>query len=289
MVHDPRAPRIAAMATLGAAILVILTAVNLIANVIGAPGLSIEEGGALLSVLVFLLIARFANKQREIPELTTRSITGEFETFSSSFDQRPSQTQTEVNPTTASILTSILGEQQRSDEQQVSSAINTLSSGEFGASVQRTMEAVEAANQTNIAPREAAPADEETGKSLERVLVQPVPLPGREELPTVNPATIPGLEPNRVFVTNGMASVPLPTDESTPNPPVVSQAPPTPSIPDLPDLPEPMAKASLSEPVEAPPALDLPDLDDLFTEVEPAPPSVPDLDLPELPDIDDLF
>ena len=183
------------MATLGAAILVILTAVNLIANVIGALGLSIEEGGALLSVLVFLLIARFANKQREIPELTTRSITGEFETFSSSYGQRPSQTQTEVNPTTASILTSILGEQQRSDEQQVSSAINTfkrrircLSSANY--------EAAEAANQTNIAPREAAPADEETGKSLERALVQPVPLPGREELPTANPATIrPGAEP----------------------------------------------------------------------------------------------
>ena len=150
------------------------------------------------------------------------------------------------------------------------------------------MEAVEAANQTNIAPREAAPADEETGKSLERVLVQPVPLPGREELPTVNPATIPGLEPNRVFVTNGMASVPLPTDESTPNL-RLSLKPPNALHPGPSDLPEPMAKASLSEPVEAPPALDLPDLDDLFTEVEPAPPSVPDLELPELPDLDDLF
>lgn len=289
MVHDPRAPRLAAMATFGAAILVILTAVNLITNVIGAPGLSIEEGGALSTVLVFLLVARFANKEREIPELTSRSITGEFETFSSSFDQQPSQTQTEVNPTTASILTSILGEQQHTNEQQVSSAINALSSGEFGASVQRTIEAVEAANQTNIAPREAAPADEETGKSLERVLVQPVPLPGREELPTVNPATIPGLEPDRVFVTDGMASVPLPTDEPTPNPPVPSQSPPTPSVPELPDLPEPMVEASSSEPVDVPPALDLPDLGDLFAEGEPAPPSVPDLDLPELPDLDDLF
>lgn len=277
------------MATLGAAILVILTAVNLIVNLIGTAGLSIEEGGALATVVVLLIVANLANKQREIPELTSRPITEEFETFTASFDQPSTQTQSEVNPTTASILSSILGEQQHADEQQVHSAINALSSGEFGASVQRTMEAVEAANQSTIAPREAAPADEETGKTLERVLVQPVPLPGREELPTVNPSTLPGLEPNRVFVTSGVASVPLPTEDPPTSAPAASQTIATPSVPDLPDLPELMTESSASEPFVPPPALDLPDLGDLFSEAEPEPPTLPDLDLPELPNLDDLF
>ena len=76
------------------------------------------------------------------------------------------------------------------------------------------MEEVEAANQTTNDQREALPTDEETGQTMERVLVQPVPLPGREDEPTVNPASIPGLESDRVFVTSGVASVPLPSHEA---------------------------------------------------------------------------
>ncbi len=307
MVHDPRAPRLAAAATLCAAVLVLLTALNLVLNLIGSSGPSIEEAAALAGVGMSLFIANLANKERTIPELIPSSGRSDVESFDTLTTMTTGAAQSEVNPTTASILTSILGEQATADQQQVNSAINTLSSGEFGDSVRRTMEEVEAANQTINDQHEAAPADEETGQTMERVLVQPVPLPGHEDEPIINPASIPGLEPNRVFVTSGVASVPLPNIEpNVPTTPAVSQTPVmdepsvTPVIPDLPDLPELPDMLTLPE-VETPqepqdavevpaaPTFDLPDLDGLFDD-EPVGGGVKEVpSVPNLPDLDDLF
>ncbi len=199
MVHDPRAPRLAAAATLVAALTVILTAVNLVLDVAGTPGFSLEEAVGLSVMVVMLVVARLAGQERVIPELNPAHARPDAEAFDTLVSAAPPSDTGSVNPTTASILTSILGENQTTDQAQVSSAISTLSSGEFGAEVQRTMAAVEAANQTKIAPREAAPADEETGQTLERVLVKPVPLPGQDAAKVRDPSTIPGLQPGRAF------------------------------------------------------------------------------------------
>ena len=327
MVHDPRAPRLAAAATLGAALTVILTALNLVLQVVGTPGFSLEEGAGLGVMLVMLVVASFASKERTIPELTHAHPRPDAETFDTLVSSGPARTSENVNPTTASILTSILGENQTTDQAQVSSAISTLSSGEFGAEVQRTMAAVEAANQTNIAPREAAPADEETGQTLERVLVQPVPLPGQDDSNVRDPTTIPGLQPGRAFVTDGVASVPLPTQASqdvvstteAPEQPVAQSSPqpaaPTsasndvlaglPTMPSLDDLfaeetDEPQSEPPATEPSSGSMTPMLPDLDDLFGDLpEPqsatattstrSPTTAPSLDLPDLPDLDELF
>ena len=295
------------MATLCAAVLVLLTALNLVLNLIGSSGPSIEEAAAMVGVGVFLLIANLANKERVIPELMSSGGRSDVESFDTLTTMATGAAQTEVNPTTASIITSILGEQATADQQQVNSAIDTLSSGEFGASVRRTMEEVKAANQTTNDQREAAPADEETGETMERVLVQPIPLPGHEEEPTVNPASIPGLEPGRVFVTSGVASVPLPSHE--PDLPTTSAASPstvvdeplaTPVVPELPDLPELPDMLTLpdletdKEPEEAmevlaAPTFDLPDLDGLFDDPPVESPVKEVQQLPDLPDLDDLF
>lgn len=302
MVHDPRAPRLAASATLVAAVLVLLTALNLVFGVIGSTGVSEEEIAALAAVPFLLLVANLANKQREVPELVSSAEHQDAERFEFATSPSSSQVQTEVNPTTASILTSILGEQRTSDQSQVNSAINTLASGAFGESVQRTMDAIDEANQTNIAPREAAPADETTGQTLQRVIVQPLPLPGKEHEPSRDPTTIPGLEPNRVFITQGVASVPLPTqleqqpastsipvnagDENTPSSPSVPEAL---DLPDLNDLPL-FDDESIPPPSPiVPEPLDLPDLGDLFpSETSTSLPSTATT-LPDLPDLDDLF
>lgn len=327
MVHDPRAPRLAAAATLAAALSVILTAVNLVLDVVGRPGFSLEEAIGLSVMLVMLLVARLASKERIIPELTNARAHSDAETFETLVSAASPGNTESVNPTTASILTSILGENQSTDQAQVNSAISTLSSGEFGAEVQRTMAAVEAANQTNIAPRDAAPADEETGQTLERVLVQPVPLPGQDDSKVRDPSTIPGLQPGRAFVTDGLASVPLPTQASqdvvaTPEPtaqpiaqPFSQPAAPTsasndghadlPTMPSLDDLfaegvDEPQSEPSVVETLAEPTTPMLPNLDDLFADLpEPQPtttftsPPTPtmssSLDLPDLPDLDELF
>ena len=303
MVHDPRAPRLAAATTLMAALAVILTALNLVLDLAGTSGFGPEEAIGIGVMVVMLLIANLASKERPVPALTHAQPHPDAEAFDTVVSAAPSTTGN-INPTTASILTSILGEQQSADQAQVNSAITTLSSGAFGAEVQRTMAAVEAANQTNIEPREAAPADEETGQTLERVLVTPVPLPGRDATSVVDPLTIPGLEPNRVFVTDGVASVPLPgpTHETTvPTPAIVKEPSPSvevpPTLPSMPDLDDLFAKGS-ENPSEVPakePAtanLDLPDLDDLFagpTEPQATSAATASIELPDLPDLDSLF
>ena len=303
MVHDPRAPRLAAATTLMAALAVILTALNLVLDLAGTSGFGPEEAIGIGVMVVMLLIANLASKERPVPALTHAQPHPDAEAFDTVVSAAPSTTGN-INPTTASILTSILGEQQSADQAQVNSAITTLSSGAFGAEVQRTMAAVEAANQTNIEPREAAPADEETGQTLERVLITPVPLPGRDATSVVDPLTIPGLEPNRVFVTDGVASVPLPgpTHETTvPTPAIVKEPSPSvevpPTLPSMPDLDDLFAKGS-ENPSEVPakePAnanLDLPDLDDLFAgpnEPQAASAATASIELPDLPDLDSLF
>jgi hypothetical protein len=270
-----------------AAVLVLLTALNLVFGVVGSSGVSIEEIAALAVVPVLLLIANLANKERAIPELVSSVEHRDAERFEFSTARPSSQEQNEVNPTTASILTSILGEQPSANQAQVNSAIDTLASGAFGESVQRTMQAIETANQTNVAPREAAPADETTGQTLERVLVQPIPLPGKEDEPPRNPDTIPGLEPNRVFVTQGLASVPLPNQHEE-QPPLLA-SPKAPTLPDLSDLPL-FEDEPINPPSHAVPSpLDLPDLGDLFSADALATPSLVASTLPDLPDLDDLF
>ena len=326
MVHDPRAPRLAAAATLAAALTVILTAVNLVLDVVGTPGFSLEEGLGLGVMVIMLLVARLASQERVIPELTPAHPRPDAEAFDTLVSAASANDTRNVNPTTASILTSILGENQTSDQARVNSAISTLSSGEFGAEVERTMAAVEAANQTNIAPREAAPADEKTGQTLERVLVKPVPLPGQDAAKVRDPSTIPGFQPGRAFVTDGVASVPLPTQtrgdvvgtreppaQPTAQPPPQPAAPvaasadsPTvlPAMPSLDDLfaggtDEPPREPSLTEPASASTPPMLPDLDDLFADLPepqpamtsasaPVPPTAPGLDLPDLPDLPNL-
>lgn len=304
MVHDPRAPRLAASATLLAGITVIMVALNLVLNFVGNNGFGKEEAMGIGVMMVMLLVANLATKERPVPALTHAQPRPDAEAFETVVSTSNATSTGNVNPTTASILTSILGERQSADQTQVNSALTTLASGEFGAEVQRTMAAVEAANQTYVKPREAAPADEKTGQTLERVLVEPVPLPGQEAASVVDPRTIPGLEPKRAFVTNGVASVPLPgtassltvsTSGTAPEPAPSISAPPTlPAMPNLDDLFERgSTEPTGTKTVElASTSVNLPNLDDLFAELpepEPAPAPTASVELPDLPDLDTLF
>lgn len=298
MVHDPRAPRLAAAATLTAAVGVLFTAINLVGEFLGSPGFSIEEGAALIVATVMLTVTYFANQQREIPALT-RATPHTDDAFSDTLvSSIGSSNNDTVNPTTASILNSILGTTPHAGQEQVNSAITTLSSGEFGAEVQRTMDAVKAAQQTTTNPQHAPPDEVETGQTLERTLVKPVPLPGQTTEGLVDPSTIPGLEPGRTFITDGVASVPLPSANEGSVPPreALEELDPddirTLSLPTMPDLSQLLAEPPVEEAntmvkvdISAP---SLPDLDDLFDE-QPPTTSTPQPDLPDLPDLDGLF
>ena len=120
----------------------------------------------------------------------------------------------------------------------------------------------------------------------------------------IRDSTIPGLEPDRVFVREGIASVPLPnvSEAQSVQPVEASLSTPEPAnigagLPDLPDLadllPEdnqsvvtPPVQETSQEPT--PTDIVLPDLDDLFIQQQES--TLPSSStLPDLPDLDDLF
>jgi hypothetical protein len=317
--HDPRAPRLAAMATLAAAALLVASAANLQLNFIGAKGISGEELVAVSLAAVAIAVANLANKEREIPDLGQHREQNDIEDFEQTLTRTNTPSSTSINPTTASIISGILGETTSTEIETVQSAISTLSRGEFAANVDAVLKAPEQANQTtallgednqkttNINDahrREANPTDETTGETLQRVLVKPVPLPGREDQPTVDPTNIPGLEPNRVFVREGVASVPLPvvtlaeTPSGASSPELSGPHHPKPGA-DLPQSATTSPSAKYGEGASAP---ELPDLSELLNETKTAssvddeghaseaPTALPSgLPPPVLPDLDDLF
>ena len=300
MAHDPRAPKVAAFSSLLAVILIVGAAVNAWQNFFGTSGLGLEEGILLVATSGLFGLAKWANSEHEIPEFNQGS-TGKssmFEEFGetktpvasnyTTYEPTSTPQPATSNQTTASILTSILGQQQETNEAQVMSAISTLSSGEFGERAQQEAEPSEFEKDNNHL-KAARPTNELTGAVLDRVVVQPVPLPGREGTPVVDPSSIPGLEPDRVFVTEGTAHIPLPELSNVeagsviePSTPITVQATIAPvELPDLPNEPS-------VEPSKEVPSLGLPDLDDLFNNLPET--SKPVLEsTPELPDLDDLF
>ena len=296
MATDPRAPRLAAATTLLAAGLLLATGGNLYFQKVGQPGVTVEEIIAIVSAFLLLVIARFANVEREIPEIgRSTNYRGPEDFGQLTAVATTSRQQEEVNPTTANILTSILGQHDQSNASDVVSAMNTLSSGAFGEAVNQTMKQSWEQSESTMNKRQAVQADEVTGQTLQRVHVDPVPLPGQEHNEPIDPRTIPGLEPDRVFVTEGVESVPLPDLPSAPSLPSQSEAPPssaTPSL-DLPELPEDIGATS-EEPVTPPqpssvvPDLELPDLDDLFMD-DVKPTQGTSTLTPDLPNLDDLF
>ena len=295
MATDPRAPRLAAATTLVAASLLLATGGNLYFERFGQPGVTAEELVAIVSALLLLVVARFANVERDIPELgRSTDYRGPEDLDQLTTVATTSRQYEEVNPTTANILSSILGQNDQAGTTDVSSAMSTLSSGAFGEAVNQTMKESWEQSESTMNKRQAVQADEITGQTLQRVHVEPVPLPGQEDNEPIDPRTIPGLEPDRVFLTEGVDSVPLPDLPSTL--PVAEPAHlPSPTVPDfdLPDLPEVSQEAP--EPEVAPlqhspvvPELELPDLDDLFFE-EVKPIQAPTTVTPDLPNLDDLF
>ena len=289
MAHDPKAPRLAAMTTLLAAAGLIVTAVNLNLTLFGSAGLTAEEYGTLAGVAVMLGVRWLANREHEVPEFNPRSAqTNDGGRTMVNLGTTSSGT---VNPATASVLTSILGTT-ATPSGSVDDAMATLgvantptrsSSSDAPLSTPqpavRRVEPAASPLDYRTETRAANPTHADDGRTVQRLVVQPVPLPGQSREDLRDPATVPGLGPNREFVTEGVASVPLPSFT-------------TPS--DVTERPSPSLGAEPNTVRTDPPALDLPSIDDLFTKPatngnQPADRSA-DAALPvDLPLLDDLF
>ena len=155
-----------------------------------------------------------------------------------------------VNPNTAAVIASIIGTESTQEDAAVSNAINTLTSGEIGASSA-------AAVVHNDVDHAKVNVDNIESRGFETQGIASIPIPSAAVVHNdVDHAKV-NVDnfDSRGFQTQGIASIPLPT---------------VPAL-ELPDLP---AMADL-------PAM--PDLDDLLNEDAVAAAPAP-LDLPELPD-----
>jgi len=140
--HDPRAPRLAAVATLTAAALFVTGAANLQFNLVGTKGIGIEEGVTVALAAVAIIIGNIANKEREVPDLGQQRERSDIEDFGQTLTRTSASSSTEsVNPTTASIISGILGETTTTESEAVQSAISTLSTGDFAANVEAVLQA----------------------------------------------------------------------------------------------------------------------------------------------------
>ena len=140
---EQRAPRLASAGKILGTLLIIATAVNLKLDLLEKPGFSLEEYITISIAFGLFLIAFFASKEREIVELTNNmSLEEQFAQLESTptkssgvigaYQVQSSQTQ--------GIIDSILGEKAEVNEQQVSQAIGTLSTGDFGQAAQSMAE-----------------------------------------------------------------------------------------------------------------------------------------------------
>ena len=220
---DPRHPNIAFAANTVALVAGVFTLFSWLLPILTPSGWSWPETISAVLVPISLGVSWWARLEHDTPVVHAHGTSADQYAAMEDLPTMVSldQPQDFVNPNTAAVIASIVGEQQESSEAAVLSAIDTLSSGEIGAS------SAQAVSHNNV---DHAAVNVEPEVKVERV-------------------------EKREFVTEGIASIPLPT------------------IPPL-DLPE------IPEMVELPP---MPDLDDLIEEDEYSA-ALPPLDLPDLPE-----
>ena len=283
---EQKAPRLSTASLVAGSISVTVAILNSSTNLVLESGWSIEEFSALAAAGLFFIIAYLASRERPIPELVNQpSIQEQYDamestptTYRTSGTLPAQQPVHDMSASPSSDMTSILGMEpavvastaqsvfQSSlapDPMHVSAALDSLTTGEFGAV------AAEMASE-NPAPHTATsqnrPFTQSVGSlasSHERPSIVNVPLPS---------ASLPAVEPQPEATT---ASVPSMPDlaallGSTPEP--VADVT-TPSLPDLPPLDE--TSSPVTQQIDTLPSLpegpdiavqtpDLPDLGDLF-------------------------
>ena len=192
-------------------------------NLIGNAGWKVEESAITMTAITWAAIAWWASREREIPQFDTKLT---FEQQVQSSEDMPTKVRSSAttmdqygfetvgsNPQTSAIIHSILGQSGANEPQNLQQAIGTLGvltreQPIVLAPVQEVLEAP--VQQINQQPVEAAM---ELAQIVEnqpsRVNVERVALP-HEDPEMITSPILPGLEEDRVFVSEGIAQIPLP-------------------------------------------------------------------------------
>lgn len=220
----------------------------------------------------FLVVVSFWGRQlRPVPELPKQpTVAEQFASFESVATPVSNNYSPSNNQRTLSIVSSVLGtDEKQIDQQSVSNAITSLSSGSLGAYASAVVA------ERNSTVSESTMETEQ----LERTNIdsETLQLSPKNALTEQSIKEQHAVDDGRNFVSDGPAYIPLPGVVASKESPVrktqtefVSDGPASIPLPKLPDFDE--------QPMNVPA---LPDLDSLFDE--------PGKELPELPNLDDLF
>ena len=318
---DHRAPRLVIIARIITVALIAVLIANFKLNLFGNAGWKVEESAIIAIAITWAAIAWWASKEREIPQFDTKLT---FEQQIQSFEDMPTKVRSSStttmdqygfetvgsNPQTSTIIHSIIGQSATTEQQNIQQAIGVLGvvDSEQPIVLAPVQEVIEApVQQMNQQPVEAAI---ELAQIVEnqpaRVNVERIALP-HEDPEQVTNQILPGLEKDRVFVSEGAAHVPLPDlDELFSTLPQLDElfeenggleqkvtSDLENLLPTLPELPE-----IVSEPdKELPPAIavmatstpELPEIDSAPPQELPPAVAVITTPTPELPDLDGLF
>ena len=242
----------------------------------GQTGWSLQETVWAIATFVLVLISLWGRQLRPVPELPKQpSVAEQLESFESIAtpvsNQYSNPYSNEYHERTSSIISSVLGDSQRGvDQQEVSTAITSLSSGSLGAYASAVVAERNSTVSESVMETEQL---ERTNVDTETLLLSPL-----NSLPEESLKEEKRVDDGRNFVSDGPAYIPLPgVNAAVDDVPIrktqtefVSDGPASIPLPELPDFDD--------EPIKIPL---LPDLESLFNE--------PTNDVPTLPNIDDLF
>ena len=242
----------------------------------GQTGWSLQETVWAIATFVLVLISLWGRQLRPVPELPKQpSVAEQLESFESIAtpvsNQYSNPYSNEYHERTSSIISSVLGDSQRGvDQQEVSTAITSLSSGSLGAYASAVVAERNSTVSESVMETEQL---ERTNVDTETLLLSPL-----NSLPEESLKEEKRVDDGRNFVSDGPAYIPLPgVNAAVDDVPIrktqtefVSDGPASIPLPELPDFDD--------EPIRIPL---LPDLESLFNE--------PTNDVPTLPNLDDLF
>jgi hypothetical protein len=292
---DHRAPRLVIIARIITVVSLIVLIANFKLNLIGNAGWKVEESAITMTAITWAAIAWWASREREIPQFDTKLT---FEQQVQSSEDMPTKVRSSAttmdqygfetvgsNPQTSAIIHSILGQSGANEPQNLQQAIGTLGvltreQPIVLAPVQEVLEAP--VQQINQQPVEAAM---ELAQIVEnqpsRVNVERVALP-HEDPEKITSPILPGLEEDRVFVSEGIAQIPLPDLDK-----LFSTLPPLDELLQESDGLEQKVTSDLENLLSTIPKL--PELDSEPHQELPPAVAVMTTPTPDLPDLDDLF
>lgn len=301
---DPRAPTLAIISRMLALFFLGLIAINMKFNLLGPKGWDYVENLLIMKAVAFFAISVWANQENEITDFDRNySVEQQRQAMEMTATRvRSSATTVDVhgfetvnhNPQTSAIINSIVGSN-NSQQGNVSSAINLISSSEIGMRAAQEAHARPAPHRDTVQQREVVQEQAQVIQDdFERVPVVNVPLPGQPASAAVASAPV-GMVAKGEFVTQGLAQIPLPSASQ----PVTQQAvQATPVVSDLDEL-----FVEDSPVVNSPAVPDIGDLDDLLSDLpttpavvsQPVTSAAPVVEpvtyaaTPDIPDLDDLF